>query len=40
MCDASDFAVGAVLEQMKDKKLHAVYYASRTLDEAQEITQQ
>ena len=35
MCDASDFAVGAVLGQGKDKKLHAVYYASRTLDEAQ-----
>ena len=35
MCDASDFAVGAVLGQKKDKKLHAVYYASRTLDEAQ-----
>ena len=28
MCDASDFAVGAVLGQRKDKKLHAVYYAS------------
>ncbi|XP_024016521.1 uncharacterized protein LOC112089894 [Eutrema salsugineum] len=27
MCDASDFAVGAVLGQKKDKKLHAVYYA-------------
>ncbi|KAL1189306.1 hypothetical protein V5N11_014309 [Cardamine amara subsp. amara] len=35
MCDASDFAVGAVLGQRKDKKLHAVYYASRTLDDAQ-----
>ncbi|XP_019085407.1 PREDICTED: uncharacterized protein LOC109126351 [Camelina sativa] len=35
MCDASDFAVGAVLGQRKDKKLHAIYYASRTLDEAQ-----
>ncbi|XP_024013525.1 uncharacterized protein LOC112087783 [Eutrema salsugineum] len=27
MCDASDFAVGAVLGQKKDKKLHAIYYA-------------
>ena len=35
MCDASDFAVGAVLGQRKDKRLHAVYYASRTLDKAQ-----
>ena len=35
MCDASDFAVGAVLGQRKDKKLHAIYYASRTLDAAQ-----
>ncbi|CAN6846853.1 unnamed protein product [Brassica oleracea] len=33
MCDASDFAVGAVLGQRRDKKLRAVYYASRTLDE-------
>jgi len=35
MCDASDFAVGAVLGQRKDKKLHVIYYASRTLDDAQ-----
>ena len=35
MCDARDYAVGAVLGQRKDKKLHAIYYASRTLDEAQ-----
>ena len=35
MCDASDYAVGAVLGQRKDKKLHAIYYASRTLDSAQ-----
>ena len=27
--------VGAVLGQTKDKKLHAIYYASRTLDPAQ-----
>ena len=24
MCDASDYAVGAVLGQRKDKKLHAI----------------
>ena len=35
MCDASDYAVGAVLGQRKDKKLHVIYYASRTLDTAQ-----
>ncbi|XP_022560075.1 uncharacterized protein LOC111206903 [Brassica napus] len=35
MCDANDFAIGAVLGQRKDKKLHAIYYTSRTLDEAQ-----
>ena len=31
MCDASDYAVGAVLDQTKDKKHHAVAYASKTL---------
>ena len=35
MCDASDYAVGAVLGQRKDKKVHAIYYASRTLNDAQ-----
>ncbi|XP_058732958.1 uncharacterized protein LOC131604542 [Vicia villosa] len=35
MCDASDYAVGAVLGQRKDKKLHAIYNASRILDPAQ-----
>ena len=35
MCDASDYAVGAVLGQKIDKKLHVIYYARRTLDEAQ-----
>ncbi|KAF8111909.1 hypothetical protein N665_0071s0048 [Sinapis alba] len=35
MTDASDFAVGAVLEHRKNKKLHVIYYASRTLDEVQ-----
>jgi len=35
MCDASDFAVGAVLEQRKDKKPHVIYYASKTLNDAQ-----
>ena len=31
MCDASDYAVGAVLGQTKDKKHHAITYASKTL---------
>jgi len=35
MCDASDFAVGAVLGQKIDKQPHVIYYASRTLNEAQ-----
>ncbi|XP_042028517.1 uncharacterized protein LOC121782529 [Salvia splendens] len=35
MCDASDYAVGAVLGQRRDKVLHAVYYASKVLNEAQ-----
>ena len=31
MCDASDYAMGAVLGQTKDKKHHAIAYASKTL---------
>ena len=34
MCDASDFAIGAVLGQKRDKLFRAMYYASRTLNEA------
>ncbi|KAF8093433.1 hypothetical protein N665_0383s0061 [Sinapis alba] len=34
MCDACDFAIDAVLGQKKDKNLYAIYYASRTLDDA------
>nr|XP_017256369.1 PREDICTED: uncharacterized protein LOC108225930 [Daucus carota subsp. sativus] len=37
MCDASDYAIGAVLGQRKDTVLHAIYYASKTLDGAQEF---
>ena len=29
MCDASDYAIGAVLGQRKDRVFHAIYYASR-----------
>ena len=35
MCDASDYAIGSVLGQRKDNRLHVIYYASRTLSEAQ-----
>ncbi|CAM8959439.1 unnamed protein product [Rhodiola kirilowii] len=35
MCDASDYAVGAVLGQRDEKKPMVIYYASRTLDTAQ-----
>ncbi|XP_058000800.1 uncharacterized protein LOC131179101 [Hevea brasiliensis] len=35
MCDASDFAVGAVLGQKKEKRSYAIYYASKTLEDAQ-----
>jgi hypothetical protein len=30
MCDASDYAVGAVLGQRKEGRVHAIYYASKT----------
>ena len=35
MCDTLDYAVGVFLEQIIDKKLHVIYYASHTLNEAQ-----
>jgi hypothetical protein len=37
MCDASDYAVGTVLGQRKEGRVHAVYYASKTLSGAQLI---
>ena len=37
MCDASDYAVGAVLGQRIGKASHAIYYALRTLNDAQRI---
>ncbi|XP_073056952.1 uncharacterized protein [Primulina eburnea] len=36
MCDASDYAVGAVLGQRRKKMFRAVYYASRKIDSAQQ----
>ena len=35
MCDASDFALGAILGQTEDKKYYAISYASKTLSRAQ-----
>ncbi|XP_070048854.1 uncharacterized protein [Nicotiana tomentosiformis] len=35
MCDASDYAIGVVLGQRKDKLVHPIYYASKTLNSAQ-----
>ncbi|GJW82429.1 reverse transcriptase domain-containing protein [Tanacetum coccineum] len=36
MCDASDYAVGAVLGQRIDKHFKPIHYTSKTINEAQE----
>ena len=36
MCDANDFVMGAVLGQIDEKVFKAIYYASKTFNEAQE----
>ncbi|GKD37741.1 reverse transcriptase domain-containing protein [Tanacetum coccineum] len=36
ICNASDYAVGAVLGQRIDKHFHPIHYASKTMNEAQE----
>ena len=36
MCDASDYDIGVVLGQRHGKIFRAIYYASRTLNDAQE----
>ncbi|KAI3776919.1 hypothetical protein L1987_46710 [Smallanthus sonchifolius] len=36
MCDASDYAVGAVLGQRMEKHFHPIYYANKTMNDAQE----
>ncbi|GJT25984.1 reverse transcriptase domain-containing protein [Tanacetum coccineum] len=36
MCDASDFAVGAVLGQKVGKNFHPIYFASKTLNPTQQ----
>ena len=35
MCDASDFAIGVVLGQKREKIFQVIYYARRTLNDAQ-----
>jgi hypothetical protein len=35
MCEARDYAIRAVLGQMKEGKVHTIYYASKTLNETQ-----
>ncbi|CAK9151637.1 unnamed protein product [Ilex paraguariensis] len=35
MCDASDYAVGAVLGQREENRPYVIHYASKTLNEAQ-----
>ena len=36
MCDASDFAVGAILGQRVDKHFQPIYYENKTLNLTQE----
>ena len=36
MCDASDFAMGAVLGQKAEKVFKAIYYTGKTFNESQE----
>nr|GEW00193.1 reverse transcriptase domain-containing protein [Tanacetum cinerariifolium] len=36
ICDASDYIVGAVLGQRKDKHFQPIHYASKTMNEAHE----
>ena len=35
MCDASDYTIGAMLGQKKDRTFQVIYYASQTLNDAQ-----
>ena len=35
ICEASDYAIGAVLGKSEDKKAFVIYYASKTLNSAQ-----
>ena len=35
MCDARDYVIGAVLGQKRERTFQVIYYASRTLNDAQ-----
>ncbi|XP_022637912.1 uncharacterized protein LOC106763487 [Vigna radiata var. radiata] len=35
VCDANNYAIGAILGQIKEKVFHTIYYASKVLNEAQ-----
>ena len=35
MCDVGDYAMGAILGQQQNKVFHAIYYASKVLNDAQ-----
>lgn len=37
MCNASDYVVGTVLRQHKEKILHVLYYASKTLIDTDQL---
>lgn len=37
MCNSSDYTIGTMLGQRKDKKPYMIYYASRTLNSAKII---
>ena len=36
MCDANDYAMGAVFRQRNEKIFKAIYYANKTFNEAKE----
>ena len=35
MCDVSDYAIGAILGQKRERAFQVIYYASRMLNDAQ-----
>lgn len=36
MCDTSNYVVGAMLGQRKDRIMHPIFYANKTLNDSQE----